>query len=206
MKYIDITNDKRKTYTLRKNERCVFLMFNRSGEITFELAGIGAEARIFAFFIGTKNIKGALSITQKHTAVRTASHALIKSVLLNQSAYDYTGLIHINKQASQSDASQESRTLLLSSLARASAKPALEILADDVTCRHAATAGALNPEALFFARARGLSLSQAENLLACGFIQSSLDEIKKYISSENNEKILNLESSIKKAIARKKIL
>ncbi len=206
MKCIDITADKRKTYTLRKNERCVFLMFNRSGEITFELAGIGAEARIFAFFIGTKNVKGALSITQKHLAARTASRALIKNVLFDESECDCAGLINVNKQARESDVSQEIRSLLLSPLARVSAKPALEIFANDIKCRHAATAGALNPEALFFTRARGLSLSQAENLLACGFIQSSLDEMQKYVSSENNEKILNLESRIKETLTRKKVL
>lgn len=203
MKYYDITTDKQTTYRLESNEKIVFFLLNRSGAITFELAGRGAEAHIFAFFVGRGDAKGTLAITQKHIAPETTSHALAKSALFDASEYAYEGLIAIGKQADRSDASQESRTLLCSPLAQASSKPSLEILANDVKCRHAATASPLNAEALFFARSRGLSGAQAKRLLILGFFRSSLDEMKKYVTSQDNERIMNLESRIEEAIAVK---
>ncbi|MEK9151379.1 MAG: SufD family Fe-S cluster assembly protein [Patescibacteria group bacterium] len=179
MKYYDITTDKQTIYRLESNEKVVFFMLNRSGAITFELAGRGAEAHIFAFFVGRNDDKGTLAITQKHIAPETTSHALAKSVLFDASEYAYEGLIAIDKQANRSDASQESRTLLLSPLAQASSKPSLEILANDVKCRHAATASPLNADALFFAQSRGLSGAQAEQLLIQGFIDEAVEKIEK---------------------------
>lgn len=178
MKFINISQDKKTLYTLKQNERDVFFMLNRDGEITFELAGTGAEAHIFAFFVGKKNNKGTLDITQKHIAPRTTSHAIIKSVLFDESEYNFSGLITVNKQAKQSDASQESRALLLSPFASVSAKPALEILTDDVKCKHSATASNINRESLFFAQARGLSLEQAERLIVYGFFNDALEKMR----------------------------
>lgn len=190
MKFIDISQDKKTLYALKKNEQCIFYMLNRNGKITFELAGENAEAHIFSFFIGKKNDKGKLSITQKHTAPKTTSRAIVKSILFDESEYTYTGLIAIEKQAKQSDASQESRTLLLSPFAGVSAKPALEILADDVKCKHSATVSNLNPEALFFARSRGLSETQATTLLINGFFN---DSIKKMRALEADTNVINFE-------------
>ncbi|MFZ2299716.1 MAG: SufD family Fe-S cluster assembly protein [Candidatus Moraniibacteriota bacterium] len=179
MIFRNITTDKQTTYRLESNEKIVFFMLNRSGAITFELAGKGAEAHIFSFFIGRKDDKGTLAITQRHSAPQTTSHALAKSVLFDASEYIYEGLIAIGKQADWSDASQESRALLCSPLTQASSQPSLEILANDVKCRHAATASPLNQESLFFAESRGLSSSQAEHLLIQGFIDEAVEKIKK---------------------------
>lgn len=178
MKFINISQDKKSLYTLKQNERCVFFMLNRFGKITFELAGADAEAHIFSFFIGKKNTRGALSIMQKHIAPRTTSRALIKSALFDESEYTYTGLINISKQAKKSDASQESRSLLLSPLARVFANPTLEILADDVKCKHAATVSPLNPENIFFAQSRRLSARQTEHLLVNGFFQEAIEKMR----------------------------
>lgn len=178
MKFLDITNDTQSVYALKENEECIFFILNRSGEIRFELASERAEAHIFAFFVGRHDTKSSLAITQKHTAPQTTSHAMIKSVLFDEAEYAYEGLIHIDQQATRSDASQESRSLLLSPLAKASSKPSLEILANDVKCRHAATASPLNQEALFFARSRGLSETQATRLLVDGFFNEALQKMR----------------------------
>lgn len=178
MQFIDISQDPKNTYLLGKNEKVVFFMFNRSGDITFELAGEGAEAHIFAFFIGKNDDAATLSITQRHLAPKTVSHALIKSALSDAAAFSHEGLVRIERQADLSDASQESRALLLSPEARASSKPALEILADDVRCRHAAAASSLDPEQLFFAQSRGLSQAQAADLLVNGFFKDALQKME----------------------------
>jgi Fe-S cluster assembly protein SufD len=49
--------------------------------------------------------------------------------------------------------------------------PQLEILADDVKCRHGATIGHLDEDALFYLRSRGLAEPMARTLLMKSFLQ-----------------------------------
>lgn len=178
MKWKNISQDKKTSYTLKENEQCIFFLFNRSGKITFELIGTGAEAHIFCFFIGKNADKYSLNILQNHRAPKTVSRTLIKSVVSDTSTCTYDGTIFIDTHALSSDAMQESRALLLSSEALVAMKPTLEILADDVKCSHKATASPLDTEALFFAESRGISLPRAENLLISGFFSDAITQIE----------------------------
>jgi Fe-S cluster assembly protein SufD len=47
--------------------------------------------------------------------------------------------------------------------------PQLEILADDVKCRHGSTTGQLDPVALFYLRSRGIGEAEARGLLTWAF-------------------------------------
>ncbi len=178
MQYRDISTDTESLYHLDTNEKAVFFMLNRTGEITIELAGPGATAHVFALYTEDDTAKRSLSLMQKHLAPDTVSSALVKTAVDGKTSFSYDGAIHIAKNAHRSDASQESRTLVLSPDARAYARPALEILAHDVVCHHAATTSSVNDEALFFARSRGLSEDAARRLLVRGFFQEALDRME----------------------------
>lgn len=178
MHYQDISTDTQTLYRLNENEQVVFFMLNRSEDITFELAGPGAAAHVFALYTGQDDEKQSLSLTQRHLAPDTVSSALVKSALNGKSTFSYDGVISITPGAHRSDANQESRALLLSPDARAQARPALEILAHDVQCHHAATTTPLNTEALFFAESRGLSKEVARNLLVQGFFQEAFERME----------------------------
>jgi Fe-S cluster assembly protein SufD len=69
------------------------------------------------------------------------------------------------------------RALLLSDQAEADNKPELEIFADDVTCGHGATSGALDETLLFYLRARGLPEKEAQALLIQAFIGEAIEPI-----------------------------
>lgn len=180
MRYQDISTDTKTLYRLEADEQAVFFMLNRTGHITIELAGPGAAAHVFALYAGRHDSKQSLNLTQRHLAPDTVSSALVKAALADQSSFAYDGAIAIDAAAHRSDASQESRALLLSPSARAQARPALEILAHDVACRHAATTSPLNAEALYFAASRGLSASAAEDLLVRGFFRDAIERMEKF--------------------------
>src|SRR3954470_23560024 len=69
------------------------------------------------------------------------------------------------------------RALLLSDEAEADNKPELEIFADDVSCGHGATAGALDDSLLFYLKARGLPEKQAQALLIQAFVGEAIEQI-----------------------------
>jgi len=56
--------------------------------------------------------------------------------------------------------------------------PQLEIYADDVKCAHGSSTGALNKDALFYLRSRGLDVMSAKALLVRGFATELLTLVK----------------------------
>ncbi len=177
MRLIDITHDSKDRYRLAEGEQAVFFMLNRDGDLAFELAGAGATAHVFAFFIGGESQKYALTLRQTHLAPRTVSSSLMKNILSGSAALRAESAIRIEPAAHRSDASHESRTLLLSPDAEAAARPALEILADDVICHHASTTSPVDDARLLYAMSRGLTTEAAEELLTRGFMGEALDRI-----------------------------
>jgi Fe-S cluster assembly protein SufD len=66
---------------------------------------------------------------------------------------------------------------LLSDQARVDTKPQLEIFADDVKCTHGATIGQLDPESIFYLRARGIGLETARKMLLHAFASEIVNRI-----------------------------
>src|SRR5207302_2044189 len=83
----------------------------------------------------------------------------------------------VQPHAQKTDAKMMTRALLLSDDAEADNKPELEIFADDVTCGHGATTGALDESLLFYLRARGLSEKEAQALLIQAFVGEAVESI-----------------------------
>ena len=82
--------------------------------------------------------------------------------------------MHVRPDAQKIDASQTNRALLLSDGAVLDSKPQLEIYADDVKCSHGASIGQLDPDQIFYLRARGLDLAAARALLSFAFASQVL--------------------------------
>jgi Fe-S cluster assembly protein SufD len=104
-----------------------------------------------------------------HAAPRCASRQLYKGVLDGHGRGVFHGLVTVRPGAQKTDAVQNNRNLLLSKDALVSSTPQLEILADDVKCKHGSTTGQLDAEALFYLRSRGIGLAEARGLLTRAF-------------------------------------
>ena len=80
--------------------------------------------------------------------------------------------------AQKTDGYQISQSLLLDEDSNFLAKPELEIYADDVACSHGSTSGAIDDDALFYLRSRGVPLADAQDLLVLAFLAEAVDEIE----------------------------
>ena len=100
-----------------------------------------------------------------------------KSLADDKSHAVFEGVVVVPKIAQKTDASQLSRNLLLSKYAKIDTKPQLEIIADDVKCKHGATISQLNDEELFYMRSRGLTLSEATKLQLSSYFQEIISSI-----------------------------
>ena len=112
-----------------------------------------------------------------HLNENTKSYQLVKSVLKDKSKGVYQGKIYVDSTAQKTDGYQLSKAVLLNSENEFSAKPELEIYADDVKCSHGSTSGNLDENKIFYLMTRGLSYRESKNLLIEGFLTDVIDKI-----------------------------
>ena len=113
-----------------------------------------------------------------HEAPGCVSNELFKGICYDRTTGVFNGKVFVARPAQQTNAYQQSQGVILSPDARHFSKPELEIYADDVKCSHGSTTGAIDPEALFYLRARGLSLSDARALLLYAFAHDVVAELE----------------------------
>lgn len=112
-----------------------------------------------------------------HHVGDTQSQQLYKGVLADESRGVFNGRVVISNGASGSNSSQLNKNLLLSKRVEIDTKPQLEIENDDVKAAHGAAIGRLDKEHLFYLRSRGISESQAVEVLARGFALEAIDKL-----------------------------
>ncbi|MGC2048879.1 MAG: Fe-S cluster assembly protein SufD [Gallionella sp.] len=104
-----------------------------------------------------------------HAAPKGKSIQLHKCIADGSAHAVFSGKIIVHEGAVGTDSAQSSRNLLLSAKAHIDTQPQLEIFNDDVSCKHGATIGQIDTDALFFLKSRGLTEERARNLLTHAF-------------------------------------
>jgi Fe-S cluster assembly protein SufD len=147
-------------------------------EVHVRFDGEGCEATVNGLYLasGTQHMDNFTVID--HAKPHCASHELYKGILDGKAHGVFNGKIFVRPDAQKTDAKQTNQTLLLSEDAIINTKPQLEIFADDVKCTHGATVGQLDPNQLFYLRARGLGEAEARNLLTFAFANDVIGRIK----------------------------
>jgi len=133
-------------------------------------------------------------VTAAHISPGASSDQVYRNLLAGKSRGVFGGRVQVGKAALKTEAHQVHKTLLLSTEARADAKPQLEIDTDDVQCSHGAAMGQLDEDSLFYLRSRGISSANAEKMLAAGFVEKLLDSVKdevlhSFLSEQLKEKL-----------------
>ena len=158
------------------------------GSLHFKFNYARFEIRINQLEGDAKTYIKGIQITKKNEQIATYTKMqfngpngildqINKSLADDQSHAVFEGVIVVPKIAQKTDASQLSRNLLLSKHAKIDTKPQLEIIADDVKCKHGATISQLNEEELFYMRSRGLTLAEASKLQLGSYFQEIISSI-----------------------------
>jgi Fe-S cluster assembly protein SufD len=112
-----------------------------------------------------------------HAAPGGRSREFYKHIVAGEATGVYQGKVVVRPGAQKTDGGMKSQAILLSPDAVMNNKPELEIFADDVVCGHGATVGALDPEQMFYLRARGLPQAEAEAMLLEAFGADAIGRI-----------------------------
>ena len=161
-----------KSFTLTANGKLT------RNEAFIELTGDDAVAHIAGAAMGDGDFHHDDTVFITHDAVNCESRQVFKKVLRNGAVGTFQGKILVKEGAQKTDGYQISQSLLLDDDAQFLAKPELEIYADDVICSHGSTTGAIDEEALFYLRSRGVPTTEAQDLLVLAFLAEAIDEIE----------------------------
>ena len=143
-----------------------------------ELKGKGSECDLNGLALLTHANHLDDNIQIDHIAPNCQSNQSFKFILKDESSGVFNGKTIVQKGAQKTDARQSNKNLLLSKKAVMNSNPQLDIKADDVKCAHSSATGALDEEALFYLRSRGLDIQSSEALMIRGFALEQLELIK----------------------------
>lgn len=146
-------------------------------ECVLTLTGDNTLAHVAGACLGDGDFHHDDTVFVTHDAEHCESRQVYKKVLRNGATGVFQGKILVKEGAQKTDGYQISQSLLLDGDSQFFAKPELEIYADDVACSHGSTSGAIDEEAMFYLRSRGVPASHATDLLTLAFLAEAVEEI-----------------------------
>ncbi|MBO0902054.1 Fe-S cluster assembly protein SufD [Jiella sonneratiae] len=146
-------------------------------EVHATTTGEGSEIRMRGVNLLENDQHLDVTTTLRHTYANTTATETFRNVVMGGHGV-FQGMIKVAREAQKTDAKMACNTLLLSEEGDFSAKPELEIFADDVQCGHGATAGEINADHLFYLMSRGIPAPQAKALLVKAFVDEMVEQLE----------------------------
>ena len=147
-------------------------------ELRIDTSGEGAELTLRGVNLIGGEQHNDVTLVLGHNVPNTSSTDVFRYVLFDRGRGVFQGMIRVAPDAQKTDAKMACNTLLLSDDADFSAKPELEIFADDVVCGHGATVADIDDNHLYYLRARGIPENKARAMLVNAFVAEVVEELE----------------------------
>lgn len=146
-----------------------------------DLKGYRSSANLYSVYLGDKERNIDINYLINHYGKDTRSNIEIRGALLDKSNKIFRGTLDFKKGSSKSKGQEEEYAVLLSPNVRNRSVPILLCTEDDVEGQHAASAGKIDENKLFYLMSRGLSEKEAKKLI----IEAAFNPILNKIPLEN---------------------
>ena len=146
-------------------------------EIDVVLDGDHATADLGGVFIARGTQVSDIHTVLSHEAPGVVSRQNYRGLAADEARGVFHGQIKVESEARGADATQSNKNMLLSKRAQVHSTPALEILTDDVKCKHGSATGQIDQAQLFFLRSRGLDQQDATRMLTRAFASEIVSRI-----------------------------
>ncbi|MBN2299667.1 MAG: Fe-S cluster assembly protein SufB [Acholeplasmataceae bacterium] len=132
-----------------------------------------------------------------HVAPNTTSTIISKSISRGGGTVNYRGKVDFGKKAKGAKAHVECDTIILDEFSFSDTIPTNVVRNSDVFLEHEATVSKISEEQLFYLMSRGVSESEATEMIVMGFIEPFAKELPMEYAIELNQLIkLEMEGSI----------
>ena len=158
------------------------------------LAGEYARGMCISIAVAGENQIQDAGAKMIHLAPYTSSNIVSKSLSRNGGAVNYRGLVRHGKNALYAKSKIECDTLILDKISRSDTVPTNANENNTSTIEHEATVSKISEEQLFYLMSRGLTKSQATEMIVMGFLEPFTRELPMEYAVELNQ-LLKLDMS-----------
>ena len=158
------------------------------------LAGEYARGMCISIAVAGENQIQDAGAKMIHLAPYTSSNIVSKSLSRNGGAVNYRGLVRHGKNALYAKSKIECDTLILDKISRSDTVPTNVNENNTSTIEHEATVSKISEEQLFYLMSRGLTKSQATEMIVMGFLEPFTRELPMEYAVELNQ-LLKLDMS-----------
>lgn len=137
----------------------------------------GSDMRHTGLYITQGKEHLDLFTTDLHEAGNTTGDTVWKGALTGESRASYEGLIHIVKDAQDTDTYLQTHSMLLSPKAKGDAIPSLIVETDNVKASHGGTVGEIDEDQVFYMQSRGISRRDAVRILVEGYFEEVIQRL-----------------------------
>lgn len=168
------------TYKVLENVDLVLDLSEASSEVSLDLVfeKEGCSCHLIGMYVLKNGEKLDLKTSARHLVRNTSCLQDVRGVLKDNSESKYVGSIIIEKDASLTESFLDDNVLVLGNGTKNQSDPTLEIKNNDVKASHGSTTGRINEEEIFYLSSRGLSKTEAENIIVAGFFEKLLNQIE----------------------------
>ncbi|MDO5017875.1 MAG: SufD family Fe-S cluster assembly protein [Lagierella massiliensis] len=184
---------------LENGSKINYLIINLEGQETLyhyvsELKGEGSQADIKCIYIGEGDSLTDLYNDIKFIGKNTVGDYQVRGALKDIAKKYFRGTLDFVKGCSGSEGDEEENVILLNDKVKSFAIPILLAGEDDVSGNHAASAGQVDENILFYIMSRGFSEIEAKKMIVEGSFSSIIDmisneDLKKFIVGSLDEKL-----------------
>ncbi|MEM7289880.1 MAG: Fe-S cluster assembly protein SufD [Pseudomonadota bacterium] len=169
--------------TLAQDAELSVFILNAGGKLVrqeVKVAVIGENANLAIRGVNLVGDGAHIDVTTvlEHNVPHTNAEELFRNVVAGDGHGIFQGQIKVAQPAQKTDAQMACNTLLLTDEGDFSAKPELEIFADDVICAHGATVTDIDDDHKFYLKARGIDEKTARSLLIKAFVDEVVEELE----------------------------
>ena len=153
------------------------------------LVGPRAKGEVLSIAFAGKDQHQDAGAKIYHLASNTTSRITSKSVSKDGGRTTYRGMLHVDKGARSTKSSVRCDALLLDGKSRTDTYPYNEINDETANTTHEATVGKISEEAIFYLMSRGMSETDALNMIVMGFLEPFTKELPMEYAVELNRLI-----------------
>lgn len=159
---------------------------NSVTNLVTNLQGDESSAAVHTVYMGDKEKVIDINYIVNHFGRETKSNIEVKGVLQDKCKKTFKGTIDFKKGSAKSVGKEDEYTVLLSDEIRNRSVPMLLCREDDVSGEHAASAGKIDEDKLFYLMTRGFSKAEAKKLI----VEAAINPIINLIPDKESRSLI----------------
>jgi Fe-S cluster assembly protein SufD len=198
---------------IARDAHCSWVPIHLGGHLTKQRLDIitaeqGSDMRHTGLYITQGDEHLDLYTSDLHEAGHTTGDTVWKGALTGESRASYEGLIHIVKDAQETDTYLQTHSMLLSPRAKGDSIPSLIVETDNVKASHGGTVGEVDEDQIFYMMSRGIPRPEAVRILVEGYFEEVIQRLhdpvlEEMVRQRIAQKIAEAEEDVREYVSQR---